>query len=201
MLSLDFITIFFISLGLAMDAFAVSVTNGMCMVNMNKKNAFLQSFSFGIFQGIMPLIGFLSGIAFTSYVQNIDHWIALVLLSFIGIKMIIEAIKEIKNPDSCNCINNRITRKMILLQSVATSIDALAVGITFAVVFDNVFSVIYSSLTIALITFLFCMFGVLAGKKFGNLLKEKAQIFGGVVLVLIGLKIFIEDMLQIYLNQ
>jgi putative Mn2+ efflux pump MntP len=192
---MSILTLLLTSLGLAMDAFAVSVSNSMCYKNENKKTALLTSFAFGAFQGAMPLIGFFAGSLFSKYIKTFDHWIALLVLSFIGGKMIIDAIKEmreIKTVESCPLL----TFKLILLQAVGTSIDAMAVGIGFAALgesglFVNIF---VTCLIIALVTFLCCTVAHLIGKKAGEMLKEKAQIFGGAILIIIGLKIFIEHM-------
>lgn len=191
---MDIFEISMLGLGLSMDAFAVSVTNGMCKLGSDKRLTAFQCAMFGVFQGVMPLLGFLSGMVFAGYVQKIDHWISLALLSFIGVKMIVEAISEMKASEN-SCEVGGISIKMILVQAVATSIDALAVGITFAMRFDEIPPIIGAASLIAAITFVMCFIGVAIGKKFGDVLKEKAQILGGIVLVLIGFKIFIEDIL------
>ena len=126
-------TVLILAIGLAMDAFAVSISNAMCYRNMNRKWALLTAGEFGLFQGIMPVIGWLAGITFTKYIESIDHYIALVLLGFIGIKMIVEAIREIRHPEACDA-TKQLNLKMLGVQAVATSIDALAVGISFAAI-------------------------------------------------------------------
>ncbi len=185
---MSLLTLLVMSLGLAMDAFAVSVSNGMCVAKMKFRQALSFSFAFGLAQGIMPCLGWLAGQAFAVYIQKIDHWVALVLLSFIGIKMIVETIRARKKADEA-CSIDKITAKTIVIQAVATSIDALAVGVSLAAM--NV-SILYSASMIAGITFVVCLAGAYLGKSFGGLLKDKAEIFGGVVLILIGVKIFIE---------
>lgn len=186
-------TVLILALGLSMDAFAVSISNAMCYKNMNRKWAFLTAGAFGLFQGIMPIIGWLAGITFTKYIESIDHYIALLLLGFIGIKMIVEAIRELRHPEACDatkCLN----LKMLGVQAVATSIDALAVGISFAAIHGGL-NIFASAGIICGITFTCSLIGVLIGKKFGGMLGQKAEIFGGLILVLIGIKIFLEHML------
>ncbi len=174
-----------LSLGLAMDAFAVSVSNGMCTEKRGIRFALPYAFAFGVAQGIMPVLGWLAGQAFASVIQRLDHWIALVVLGFIGAKMIIESKKK---TESCE-INKEISAKTIIVQALATSIDALAVGVSLAAM--NV-SILYSASIIAAITFVLCLFGACIGNRVGHLLEDKAEVFGGVILILIGLKIFIE---------
>ena len=169
---------------LSMDAFAVSVTKGMTLKKINLSIATKIAFLFGLFQAVMPLIGWLFGMNFELYIRSIDHWIAVVLLSFLGIKMIIEAIKNDDNDNSTYLDN-----KELIILSIATSIDALAVGVTFA--FLNI-DIIPICVSIGVITFLVCFIGVLIGKKIGSVLKNYAQIIGGIILILIGLNILNE---------
>lgn len=187
---MDIITLLFLGIGLSMDAFAVSISNGMCYTNIDKKRAIFTSFCFGFFQAAMPIIGFFAGRIFQGAIQAADHWIALILLAFIGGKMIVDAIHELRHPDECVCAKP-IQLKTILLQAIATSIDALAVGISLALMRVNIIS---AASIIGIITFICCMIGAFIGKKFGSLLKEKAEILGGIILIGIGLKIFIEHM-------
>lgn len=186
-------TVLILAIGLAMDAFAVSISNAMCYRNMNRKWALLTAGAFGLFQGIMPVIGWLAGITFTKYIESIDHYIALVLLGFIGIKMIVEAIREIRHPEACDA-TKQLNLKMLGVQAVATSIDALAVGISFAAIHGEL-NIFASAGIICGITFICSLVGILIGKKFGGLLGQKAEIFGGLILVLIGVKIFLEHTL------
>ncbi len=188
---MELIQVFLLALGLSMDAFAVSVSNGICY-QKEKKKLTLSGISFGIFQALMPLIGYLAGKTFSSYVEIIDHWIALILLGFLGGKMLLEAIKNLRHPEAESC-PAAFTYKLILTQSVATSIDALAAGVTLAVAFPNTNPYFAVSL-IGLTTAICCLFGALLGKKFGTLMKEKASVFGGIILIAIGIKIFIEHM-------
>lgn len=166
---------------LSMDAFAVSVTKGITLKKIDLLKAIKIAFSFALFQGIMPLIGWLFGINFELYIRSIDHWIAFFLLSFLGLKMIVEIIKSNDN-SSTSYLDN----KELIVLSIATSIDALAVGITFAFLNIDIISVCIS---ISTITFLVCFIGILIGKKIGSVFKDYAQIIGGVILILIGLNI------------
>ena len=169
---------------LSMDAFAVSVTKGMTLKKINLSIATKIAFLFGLFQAVMPLIGWLFGMNFELYIRSIDHWIAVFLLSFLGVKMIIEAIKDDDNDDTTYLDN-----KELIILSIATSIDALAVGVTFA--FLNI-DIIPICISIGVITFLVCFIGVVIGKKIGSVFKNSAQIIGGIILILIGLNILNE---------
>lgn len=169
---------------LSMDAFAVSVTKGITLKNINLSVAAKIALFFGVFQGAMPFIGWLFGMNFELYIRSIDHWIAVILLSFLGIKMIIEARK---GDDDTN--TTYLNTKELIVLSIATSIDALAVGITFA--FLNI-DILPVCISIGVITFLLCFIGVLIGKKIGPVFKDYAQIIGGIILILIGLNILNE---------
>ena len=173
-----------IALSLSMDAFAVSVTKGMTLKKIDYKIATKIAFSFGFFQAIMPLIGWMFGIRFESYIKSIDHWIAVILLSFIGIKMIIDA-----KDDDDSSYSTTIDNKELFILSIATSIDALAIGVSFAFLSINILPI---CLAIGIITFLMCFIGVIIGKKIGSMFKTYAQIFGGVILILIGFNILNE---------
>ncbi|MDR2933186.1 MAG: manganese efflux pump MntP family protein [Oscillospiraceae bacterium] len=185
---MDLYLLVFLAFGLAMDAFAVSVTNGMCYRIPVWKNALTTGLAFGFFQGVMPIIGFIAGHGFSGLIMRIDHWVALVLLSVIGGKMIVEATAEARrNPSSVPA--KTFTYKTLMMQSVATSIDALAVGVGLGVMQVNIY---FSAVCIAVITFFCCVAGVLIGKCFGGILKNRAEIIGGVILILIGVHIFTE---------
>lgn len=177
-----------LAIGLSMDAFAVSVTNGLCLKKGGLKTAVSCGACFGIFQGVMPTIGFALGRTFTKYITSIDHYIALVLLSFIGGKMIIDALKKDDDKDE-----NQFTLSLglLLVQGIATSIDALAVGVSFAALSADIVS---AAAFICGVTFVFSFAGVFIGKRFGTILNSKAQLFGGLILIGIGIKIFIEHM-------
>jgi putative Mn2+ efflux pump MntP len=189
---MSFLSLILIALGLSADAFAVSITNGIIINNLKFKDALKIGGYFGLFQAIMPVIGWTAGINFRDYIVKIDHWIAFILLGCIGIKMIIEAFKEEKMNDTeenGKPSQNPLSTRVLLMLAVATSIDALAVGVSFA--FLDV-SITGSALTIGLITFSTSTIGVLIGKKCGRLLQKKAEIIGGIILTLIGFKILIE---------
>ncbi|MDW5298930.1 MAG: manganese efflux pump MntP family protein [Sedimentibacter sp.] len=183
------IALLFTSIGLSMDACAVSITNGMCFSNIQKKQILSTALVFGFFQAFMPILGYIVGCTFSQTISFLDHWIALILLGFIGGKMIVGAIKELKNPEPCLKIARFLTYKMLFLQAIATSIDALAVGMGFAVMKVDI---VNASLSIGIITFINSVIGSNLGKKFGELFKQKAEILGGAILIIIGLKIFIE---------
>lgn len=185
---MDFISVFFIGLGLAMDAFAVSIAKGMSLKQEAlKKYAFKLAFFFGLFQAGMPVIGYFCGSRFASYIQSIDHWIAFILLSIIGINMIKESFEEKEEDQTITSISY----KDIILLAIATSIDALAIGVSFA--FLNV-DIIYAALIIGITTFILCVFAVFAGKKLGTIFQKYAEILGGSILILLGIKILIEHL-------
>lgn len=180
------VEIILISIGLAMDAFAVSICKGLSMKKMNWKNAMIIAFYFGVFQAIMPAIGYFLGTTFESFVTAVDHWIAFILLSFIGGNMIKESFNS-EDEDK----NDRVDFKTMIVLAIATSIDALAVGITFA--FFDV-NVIVAVSIIGVITFFISLLGVKVGNKFGDKYQNKAELMGGILLVLLGIKILVEHL-------
>lgn len=181
------LSIFFIAIGLAMDAFAVSLTMGFKVKNENKRlMAIKAGLFFGIAQGIMPVIGWILGNNFKAYIEGVDHWIAVILLGIIGMKMIYEGLSGEEEEEDTVYSN-----KKLFLFSIATSIDALAVGITFGALSVNIIS---AALIIALTTLVICIVGIYIGKAVGSLLQGKAEVIGGVILVLIGLKILVEHL-------
>lgn len=179
---MSIITIILIGVGLAMDCFAVSIANGFAMTSLKIKNAMRIAFYFGLFQAVMPVLGWLAGTAFKQLISGVDHWIAFGLLFAIGIKMIIEALRLEKTERHAESLNTYT----LLMLSIATSIDALAVGISLS--FLQV-SIIMPALLIGIVTFLLSLSGVVAGKKFGHLLESKIEIGGGLILMGIGIKI------------
>lgn len=185
---MDPLTLVLIALGLATDAFAVSLSNGMCARKITKKTVLATAFTFGFFQGVMPVLGYFLGCTFSEIVSRFQHWIALFLLCAIGINMIWDAIKDQRHPESCST-KEIFTVQNLILQGIATSIDALAVGVSFAVMNVNILTL---AIVIGAITFLCCTFGVYIGRKFGSLLGIRARLFGGLLLIIIGLRIFIE---------
>ena len=192
---MNFIALIFTSFALSMDAFAVSITKGMTIKNLKKSTALKMALAFGVFQGAMPLLGWALGISFGSYIKSIDHWIAFILLGFIGFNMIkgfFDDRKEGKESElefSATADEHDLSNKEIIMLAVATSIDALAVGISFA--FLNV-SIIPAASIICIITFLVCVVGVFVGNKVGDIFNGYAELVGGVILILIGFNIFNE---------
>ena len=185
------IELLLISVGLAMDAFAVAVCKGLNMSKINYKNAGIIALFFGAFQGFMPLIGYFLGTRFQRYIQSIDHWIAFGLLVFIGGQMIFEVFKG--EEEALDEDGDKLQLKQLVILAIATSIDALAVGITFALL-DGGVGIITSVLMIGIVTFIISFMGVIIGNRFGNKYESKAQLAGGIILVLIGLKILLEHM-------
>jgi putative Mn2+ efflux pump MntP len=199
---MDIISITLIAVGLSMDAFAVSVTNGIIIKDLKFKHALKVGLYFGVFQALMPLAGWLAGSQFKEYIVTIDHWIAFVLLAFIGGKMIHEAyansceanssgdgVCEVAISCQAEAVEDPLRMGRLIVLAIATSIDALAVGVSFA--FLNV-SILWTSSVIGMITFVICVAGVYIGKRCGCLFQKSAEIIGGVILILIGLKILLE---------
>lgn len=191
---MDYLSIILIAFCLSADAFAVAVTNGICSKIVTKMNAFATAATFGLFQAAMPVLGYILGRTFSDVVSKFQHWVALFLLGFIGINMLVEAFKERKEPEHTCSNKNLFTAKNLTLQGIATSIDALAAGVSFGVMGDNI---AIAALLIGIITFVCCAIGIYIGKKFGSLLGLRAKFVGGFLLIIIGLKIFIEHQLQL----
>lgn len=179
-------TLFITAVGLSMDAFAVAICKGLAIKKLSLKEAFIIGGWFGGFQALMPAIGFALGTSFEHYVTAVDHWIAFVLLGLIGVNMIKEALSKEENK-----ANDSLDLKTMFLLAMATSIDALAVGVTYA--FLQVRIVPAISL-IGVITFVLSVTGVKIGNVFGLKYKSKAEILGGVILILMGLKILLEHL-------
>lgn len=188
---MDIITLVLLAFGLSMDAFAVSISNGIAYGNINRRMIVVTAAAFGFFQGLMPMLGYFAGVALSDLISAIDHWIALFLLGFIGTKMIVDAHQEAKNP-TLQCESCQFTMKILIMQAVATSIDALAVGVSFAALDVNIFA---GAALIGCITLACCLIGGILGKRFSNLFASKATLMGGVILVFLGLKIFLEHTL------
>ena len=192
---MSFIALIFTAFALSMDAFAVSITKGMTIKNLKKSTALKMALAFGVFQGGMPLLGWALGISFESYIKSIDHWIAFILLGFIGFNMIKGFFDDRKEENaselefSATTDVDDLSNKEIIMLAVATSIDALAVGISFA--FLNV-SIIPAASIICIITFLVCVVGVFVGNKVDDIFNGYAELVGGVILILIGFNIFNE---------
>ncbi|MBD7912928.1 MULTISPECIES: manganese efflux pump MntP family protein [Clostridium] len=190
---MSLISIILIGIGLSMDAFAVSITAGINTSNNEKRKIALKSgLFFGIFQGLMPLLGWAMGIKFSEYIEKVDHWIAFILLSVIGGKMLIEALRG--GDEEENTGDSRdYTNKRFLILAIATSIDALAVGISFAFLNVNILSAI---IIIAAITFVLCIVAVYLGKIIGDIFRTRAEVLGGIILILIGVKILLEHLFK-----
>ncbi len=186
-----FIELLLLGVGLAMDAFAVSICKGLGMKKLNRQQALTIGLYFGGFQALMPLIGWTLGIQFKQYITSIDHWIAFLLLGFIGGKMIVEAIKEWNSEETVLVKDMPLDHREMLVLAIATSIDALAVGITFA--FLNT-PIIESIIIIGVTTFLISVIGVIVGNFFGSKYKSKAEFVGGLILVFLGIKILVEHL-------
>ena len=187
---MDMMQLVLIAVGLSMDAFAVALCKGLCMRKINYGHAAVIALFFGGFQGGMPLIGWFLGKQFEQFITPVDHWIAFVLLGYIGGKMIWDAFHEDNEGDACD-LDQRLDLKELLMMAVATSIDALAVGITFAFLQVRIVPAVAS---IGLITAGLSFVGVIIGNKFGNRFQSKAQFAGGAVLIIIGCKILLEHL-------
>ena len=189
---MDLLTLILLAIGLTADAFAVSITNGICRNRVTKRYALATGIMFGLFQAFMPALGFLLGNTLSDIVHRYQHWIALILLGGIGSNMLADAIKERRNPTPPRPMSQLLTIKNLFLQGIATSIDALAAGVGFAVLEINIMT---ASLTIGIITFIFCYLGVYIGRMCGVILGVQAKFVGGVILIIIGIKIFLEGLL------
>ena len=180
-----------LGVGLAMDASAVSMANGFNANCATAKKGLLIAFLFGLFQGLMPLAGyFVAHTILFDIISKFAPYVALVVLGIIGVKMFIDGLK--KEEEECCCCCN-LTFKTLFVQAIATSIDALSVGLVFASY--AVMTAVTASIVIAIVTFVLSFVAVFVGKKFGTLLQNKAQLFGGAVLVIIGIVIFLEGIL------
>lgn len=192
---MDLITIYIIALGLSMDSFAVCISQSVC----RKKFYFLRSLKialvFGIFQGLMPLIGYLLGLSFSGIIERFDHWIAFAILGFIGIKMIYEGLKPAdveKCDENALADTEKIQWKKVFILSFATSIDALATGLIF-VPYPSI--ILKTIIIIAAVCLVFSFFGMLLGTYFGKKINFNMEIIGGIVLIMIGIKILIEHLI------
>ncbi len=186
---MEFLSIFLIALGLAADCFAVALSGSISMRTLSFPQVLRASLSFGIFQGLMPVLGWLAGRTIIELVADYDHWVAFILLVLVGSRMIWESFRSRDDRRE----NTDSTRGWLLLTlSVATSIDALAVGLSFAFMKINI---VVASLTIAVVAFVATATGFLLGRKVGSLVGRRAEAVGGMVLIAIGLKILFEHIL------
>lgn len=183
---MDTITILLIAIGLAMDAFAVSMAHGMAVQNRRVATGIIMAGSFGAFQALMPVLGWLAGLSFTELISGFDHWLAFGLLAFIGGRMIYAARTASKEEKE-----TKLTVPVLLLLSVATSIDALAVGLSFSLLRIPVTTPV---MVIGVVTFLLSFAGFSFGNKIGNFFERKVQAIGGLVLIAIGVKILLEHL-------
>ena len=182
-------TFFLIAVALAMDAFAVSVSSGIIIPNLRLRNALKIALFFSIFQAVMPVIGWLAGTGLKDFIQAVDHYIAFGLLAVIGIKMIYEAFKKREAEQSINPLNFGV----LLILSVATSIDALAVGLSFALLSIKILTPV---IIIGITTFFISLAGVSFGDKLGHFFKNRVQVIGGIILIGIGIRIFVEHIVK-----
>lgn len=183
--------LFILAVGLSMDAFAVSVCKGLCVQKVGVRECCIVGVWFGGFQALMPLIGYLLGSQFKDYITSVDHWIAFVLLVIIGVNMIRESREKDEEQEACPVEENPFAFKTMLMLAVATSIDALAVGITLA--FLNV-ALLPSVSFIGATTFVISAIGIRIGNIFGLKYKAKAEFAGGLILICIGVKILLEHL-------
>ena len=180
-------SVFFVALGVSADAFAVALGKGLHMRRFNVRNALVIAVAFGLFQGVMPVIGWFLGTQFASYITGIDHWVAFVLLGLIGGKMLWEAFS---NPEDTE-IDDRLKLRELLVLSVATSVDALAVGLSFAFL---AISITETAALIAATTFVLTFAGIVIGHRAGVKFRRPAEIAGGLILILIGTRILLDHL-------
>jgi len=185
---MNILTIIVIAIGLAMDAFAVSIATGATYKKSGNTHAFKMAFAFGGFQAIMPIVGWLAGLTLREFIRDYDHWVAFILLAFIGSKMIYESFKIKRVQDQTDTLSTA----MLLVLALATSIDALAVGITFSFLLAG--SLAIAVIIIGLITFALSYAGFYIGKRFGHFFETGIETVGGLILIGIGVKILLEHL-------
>lgn len=183
---MNLISVFLIGVGLSMDAFAAAICKGLSIRKNFLEKSFVIALFFGVFQAAMPYIGYLLGSIFAEKLQAVDHWIAFVLLLIIGVNMIRESRDK-----TCTIEEDRLDLKNLFMLAIATSIDALAVGVSFAFLKIKISLAVF---VIGLTTFVISFFGVRIGRAFGIALKDKAQVAGGLILIFLGLKILVEHL-------
>lgn len=188
---MDWFALSVISIALAMDAFVVSIAQGICIKKQLVNKAIIIALFFGLFQGIMPLFGYLIGSSFAQYIKSIDHWIAFILLVLVGAKMIYDGLKGIDEDSACAYDNDKLNYIKIFTLAIATSIDALAVGFSFAFLEINILMAI---LFITIITFTLSFIGVYLGILVPTKFKNKTNYIAGAILILIGFKILFEHL-------
>ena len=188
---MGFLELFLIGVGLSMDAFAVAICQGLSMTRIKWGHALTVGLYFGGFQALMPLLGWVLGSQFSGYIQQYDHWVAFILLLLIGGNMIREALSGEEDEAEDTATAGRLDHKKLFLMAIATSIDALAVGVTFAFLRVEIGPAVSC---IGVITFLLSAAGVYIGGAFGDRFQGKAELAGGVILVLMGSKILLEHL-------
>jgi putative Mn2+ efflux pump MntP len=184
---MDFVTILLIAVGLSFDTFAVSVSSGLTIRHIRFLQGVRIAFTLAFFQSLMPLIGWILGNQVSGLIANYDHWVAFGLLCILGLKMVYESLKKDKEASNFNPLNFMV----LLGMAIATSIDALVVGVSFALIEMNIY---WSILVIGGVTFLVSMVGMLFGKKVGGKLGKRMEIVGGLILIGIGIKILLEHL-------
>ncbi|MDD5458064.1 MAG: manganese efflux pump MntP family protein [Phycisphaerae bacterium] len=185
---MSFLTILFIAVGLAMDAFAVSVATGVLQKKTVSRDAWRLAFAFGVFQAIMPLAGFFLGMGLKTFIASYDHWVAFTLLMVIGIKMIYESFKIEQTERKAI-----VTNTTLLVLAIATSIDALAVGFTFSMLLAS--SILYAVVIIGVVTFILSFIGYHVGKNFGRFFEFGIEAVGGLILIAIAVKILTQHLI------
>lgn len=195
-IAVDFISIIIIAIGLAMDSFAVCIGKGMCRHRFYAWRSLKIAFVFGFFQGSMPLIGYVLGIGFASWMEQFDHWLAFFILAIIGIKMIYESISAKPETDCIDCDCNGtipINWKSVVTLAIATSIDAMATGLIFV---SYPGTILTATLTIGLVTLFFAFSGMFIGVRFGKKIRLNIEMLGGIILIAIGAKILFQHLLN-----
>ena len=186
---MDFLTVFILAIGLSMDSFAVSVSCGITEQRITFRHAARISFSLAFFQGLLPLVGWYMGTEIREYVESVDHWIAVILLFFLGVKMILQSFKSVGKGDYPDIYS----WKHIITLSIATSIDALVVGFSYALASTS--NILGGALIIGSVTFFFAMLGIRIGKDVGDKFGPKVEFLGGIILIAIGLRIIVQHTL------
>ena len=189
---MNLLTTLGIALALAMDAFAVAIATGVSLKQVSIRQTFRLSWHFGLFQALMPIIGWALGSSVQSYMEAYAHWIAFVLLALVGSNMLKEAVLADEDEDEAKPRKDSTKGMTLVMLSVATSIDALAVGFSFSTILDKI---LFAVVVIGAVTFIASMLGILLGKKTGPKINKYAEILGGSILIIIGLKILVEHLL------
>ena len=184
---MSFTVLILLAIGLAMDAFAVSITSGITITNIKVKHALITALFFGVFQAVMPVIGWLLGKEFSSFISGFDHWVVFIILAFIGIKMIYESFKEREKKTQAEVSFNL---SVLFMLAIATSIDALAVGISFSFLKTGI---LFPVIIIGIVTFILSFIGVYIGKKLGCIFGRRMETIGGFILIAIGFKVLLES--------